>query len=170
MTMNIIIGRAGHDDAAWMQESFPEIGYNKPDGYFAECCRLQDEGKLILLVATVDGNYAGHCKVVWEPNYPHFKENKIPETQDLNVMGKYRRQGIASKLMDETERLIGERSDWAGIGFGLYGDYGAAQRMYILRGYVPDGKGIAYNDVYVTPGESYRVDDGLVLGLVKRLR
>lgn len=169
MNTQMIIRQASHADADWMQESFSKIGWTKPDGYFADCCRLQGEGKLVLLVATIDGDYVGHCKVIWEPDYPFFKEKNIPETQDLNVLGEYRRQGIATGLMDESERLIGERSRVAGIGFGLYGDYGAAQRMYILRGYVPDGRGIVYNDVYVTPGESYRVDDDLVLGLVKQL-
>lgn len=167
--LNIVVRQANHEDAGWMQESFDKHAWGKPEGYFANCCRLQDEGRLVLLVATVDGNYAGHCKIIWEPTYPYFKENKIPETQDLNVLAQYRRNGIATKLVEETERLIGERSEWAGIGFGLYRDYGAAQRMYVLRGYVPDGQGIVYEDVPVTPGESYCVDDGLVLGLVKRL-
>ena len=168
--MTVTVRQATHDDAAWMQESFATIGWGKPDGYFADCCRLQDDGKLVLLVAEDEGTYVGHCKIVWDPDYPYFKAHGIPETQDLNVIPEYRRQGVASALMDETERRIGERSDVAGIGFGLYRDYGAAQRMYILRGYVPDGNGIVYEDVYVTPGESYRVDDALVLGLIRRLR
>lgn len=167
--MPITVRQATHADAEWMQESFAKLAWGKPDGYFADCCRLQDEGKVVLLVAEDNGGYVGHCKIVWEPYYPYFKKHGIPETQDLNVIASYRRQGVASALMDETERRIGERSEWAGIGFGLYGDYGAAQRMYVLRGYVPDGTGIVHNDVYVTPGESYPVDDGLVLGLVKKL-
>lgn len=168
--MSTVVRQATSNDAEWMQESFAQIGWTKPEGYFADCCRLQEDGKLVLLVAEDNGQYVGHCKIVWEPGYPYFKEHAIPETQDLNVLGSYRRQGVASALMDEAERRIGQRSEWAGIGFGLYGDYGAAQRMYVLRGYVPDGMGIVYQDVYVTPGESYRVDDDLVLGLVKKLR
>lgn len=167
--MAVTIRQANHEDAAWMQECFAKLAWGKPDGYFADCCRLQDEGKLVLLVAEDNGEYVGHCKIVWAPDYPYFREHSIPETQDLNVIASYRRQGVASALMDETERRICERSELAGIGFGLYGDYGAAQRMYVLRGYVPDGMGIVYNDVCVTPGESYPVDDGLVLGLVKKL-
>lgn len=164
------IRQATHADAARMQEHFARIGWSKPEGYFAACCQRQDAGELVLLIAEHEGDYVGHCKVVWAPDYPHFKENGIPETQDLNVLSHYRRQGVASLLMDEAERLIGERSAVAGIGFGLYRDYGAAQRMYVLRGYVPDGRGIAYQDLYVEPGQSYPVDDDLVLGLVKRLR
>ena len=165
-----VIRQAEQADVAWMQESFEKIGWTKPAGYFAECCRLQGAGKLILLVAERDGVYLGHCKIIWEPDYPYFKENNIPEIQDLNVLGEYRRQGIATLLMDQAERHISKRSDVVGIGFGLYRDYGAAQRMYVLRGYVPDGQGIVYKDVYVEPGQSYPVDDDLTLGLVKRLK
>ena len=32
-----------------------------------------------------------------------------------------------------------------GIGVGLYPDYGSAQRLYIKRGYLPDGHGATYN-------------------------
>ena len=35
------------------------------------------------------------------------------------------------------------RSPLAGIGFGLYADYGAAQRLYVKCGYLPDGRGRA---------------------------
>jgi ribosomal protein S18 acetylase RimI-like enzyme len=105
------IRQAEEADAAWLQASFTKIGWSKPDGYFAACCRQQSDGEIVLLLATGKaGAYRGHCKVVWQPDYPYFKDNNIPETQDLNVLGAYRRQGIASQLMDEAERMIGERS------------------------------------------------------------
>ena len=167
---SILIRRALSAEAEWLQESYAKIGWAKPAGYFADCCHLQEQGKLVLLVAESDGRYLGHCKVIWEPHNPYFKENHIPETQDLNVLGERRRQGVATALMDEAERLIGERSALAGISFGLYADYGPAQRMYILRGYVPDGAGASYRDVYVKAGQSYPIDDDFTLGLVKRLR
>jgi hypothetical protein len=86
------------------------------------------------------------------------------------VLPAYRRQGVASQLLDAAETLIQERSDRAGIGFGLYADYGPAQRMYILRGYVPDGNGVTYNGSTAQPGTQVTVDDDLVLYLVKTLR
>lgn len=167
----IEIRRAGRDDADWMQTSFDtQIGWQKPPGYFHACCDLQDDDKLVLLVAHEGDQYVGHCKIIWEPGYPYYRENGIPEIQDLNVLPDYRRQGVATRMTDMAEAIIGERSDKVGIGFGLYRDYGAAQRMYILRGYVPDGQGVVYQDEYVTPGASVPVDDDLVLHLVKQLR
>ncbi len=122
VNMKFAIRRADHPDAAAMQAGFMQMGWAKPEGYFANCCRLQDEGKLVLLYAEVNGSYAGHCKVVWEPTYPFFKAHQIPETQNLNVLGKHRRLGMVTRLMDEAERLISQRAAIAGIGVGLYRD------------------------------------------------
>ena len=158
-------------DADWLQASFTErMPWNKPEGYFVKSCRQQEEGSLILLLAEEAGNYLGHLKVVWAPDYPYFQENNIPEIQDLNVVPSHRRQGIATGLVDEAERLIAPRSPLAGIGFGLYADYGNAQRMYVLRGYVPDGRGIHYKNKVVQGGETICADDDLVLFLTKKLK
>ena len=40
------------------------------------------------------------------------------------------------------EALAAETSDTVCLGVGLHSGYGAAQRMYVLRGYVPDGSGV----------------------------
>lgn len=145
------------------------MGWTKPSGYFQDVCLMQDQGELVLLIATQDTHYRGHLIIVWQPYYRHFREQNIPEIQDLNVRPDSRRQGIATQLLDDAEKRMRGRSDKAGIGFGLYADYGAAQRLYIKRGYVPDGHGVFYNHVPVEPGQSVPVDDNLVLYLVKHL-
>jgi ribosomal protein S18 acetylase RimI-like enzyme len=117
----------------------------------------------------VEEEIAGYLTVRWESDYPPFREARIPEIVDLNVLPAFRRRGIASALMDAAEAIIAQRSPVAGIGVGLYADYGAAQRMYVLRGYIPDGRGIFYNREPVIPGEMARVDDELVLYFTKRL-
>ena len=166
----LTIRRALTDDAGWMQSGFDGgMGWTKPAGYFAACCAQQERGELILLVAKDGGSYRGHAKVIWQPNYSYLPENGIPEIQDLNVLTGYRRQGITTRLLDVAEALIVERSTLAGIGFGLYADYGAAQRLYIKRGYVLDGRGVAYRDEFVRPGATVAVDDDLVLYLTKGL-
>ena len=71
--------------------------------------------------------------------------------------------------MDEAERLIAERSRICGIGVGLHHDYGAAQRLYALRGYVPDARGITSHGRRVNWGDEAKVDDDLVLWLTKPL-
>ena len=166
----VTIRRALTDDAGWIQSGFDCcMGWTKPAGYFAACCAQQEGGEIVLLVAEDAGNYRGHTKSAWQPDYPYFRENGIPEIQDLNVLPSVRRQGIATRLLDTAEALIRERASTAGIGFGLYADYGPAQRLYIKRGYVPDGHGVAYRDHYVQPGHSVPLDDDLVLYLTKAL-
>ena len=71
--------------------------------------------------------------------------------------------------MDEAERKVSERSGVAGIGVGMSPDYGAAQRLYVRRGYVPDGRGLTSKGSPVKPGDEITVDDALVLYLTKTL-
>ena len=164
------IREAAVDEAAGLQSSFDEyMAWAKPPGHFAAALARQARGELLLLLALDDTAWLGHCAVVWRSAYTGFRDAGIPEIQDLNVRRDYRRRGIGSALLDEAERRIAERSDTAGIAFGLYADYGAAQRLYIKRGYMPDGRGLHYRARPVVAGETYRVDDDLLLYLVKRL-
>jgi len=165
----IAIRQATSDDASWLQSSFDMLmGWTKPPAYFEAVCKLQQQGKQVLLIATQDSQYVGHLKIVWKPDYPYFREHNIPEIQDLNVRPDARRQGIATQLLDEAEIRIQARAHQVGIGFGLYADYGAAQRLYIKRGYIPDGRGVFYHHKPVEPGSSVPIDDDLILYLVKQ--
>lgn len=164
------IRQARRDEADWLQASFDEsMGWRKAPGYFASVLGAQALGQLELLLALRESIYLGHCQVVWRSGYPGFDERGIPEIQDLNVRPDCRRRGIGTSLLDEAERRIAQRSRQAGIGFGLYADYGAAQRLYIKRGYVPDGRGAYHGAELAQAGQCYRLDDNLVLYLVKRL-
>lgn len=55
----------------------------------------------------------------------------------------------------------------AGIGVGLYSDYGAAQRIYVRRGYLPDGRGIMYRNQPVEPGATITIDEEAALMLTR---
>jgi GNAT superfamily N-acetyltransferase len=136
------------------------------EGFLAE----QDRKERVVLLAYLDIDFAGFVTVRWQSVYPPFAEKAIPEISDLRVLRAFRRRGIATALVDEAERRIFERSPLAGIGVGLYADYGAAQCMYVLRGYVPDGWGIFYNSMPVNPGHDVFVDDNLVLHFIKERR
>ena len=62
-----------------------------------------------------------------------------------------------------------KRASNVGIGVGMGADYGAAQRLYVRLGYVPDGRGVTYAALPVKRGDRVVVDDDLVLYLTKRL-
>lgn len=86
------------------------------------------------------------------------------------MLAKYRNRGIGSRLMDAAERIAAEHADTVFLGVGLHSGYGSAQRMYIKRGYIPDGSGVWYRDAVCAPYAGCRNDDDLVLYLSKKLR
>ena len=130
----------------------------------------QAAGDRVVLVARRDGEFAGYGTVKWRADYEPFRAADIPEVQDLNVLPRFRRRGVATAIMDAAEEYEGTRSPIAGIGVGLFADYGPAHLMYLKRGYRPDGRGITYRGVTVEPGATVRVDDDLALMLTRRLR
>ena len=71
--------------------------------------------------------------------------------------------------MDAAKSLVGEKTMAVGIGVGLTPDYGAAQRLYVKRDYIPDGFGISQNGIFPKFGDKITVDDDLNLYFIKDL-
>ena len=149
--------------------AFAAIGWTKPPEQFRRYLAEQHAGTRQVFVADRQGDPAGYVTLNRRPAYPPFREAGWPAIEDLNVLPAFRRRGLGERLVAQAEAAARAWSDWVGIGVGLSADYGAAQRLYVRLGYVPDGRGIAYADRTVPWGESVRVDDELVLYLVKRL-
>jgi GNAT superfamily N-acetyltransferase len=122
------------------------------------------------VIAEIDGDFAGYLAIKWKSGYLPFLQNNIPEIVDFNVLHKYQRKGIGTALMDEAEQRIKRVSPSAGIGFGVFKDYGAAQILYVKRGYVPDGTGIGKDSNPIAFGEHIIVDHSIVFHLVKELK
>lgn len=158
------------EDILKIVQSFKEIGWNKPASQYERYFKEQAAGKRQVFVAFEDDKFAGYLTVVFKSNYPPFAEKHIPEINDFNVLPEFRRRKIGTKLMDKAEEFISRKSEIAGIGVGLHEDYGAAQRLYVLRGYVPDGRGIVWQNRAPKYGEKVTVDDDLNLYFTKILR
>ncbi len=94
----------------------------------------------------------------------------MPELIDFGVLEKYRNHGIGTKLMDVAEEVAATYADTVYLGVGLHSGYGSAQRMYVKRGYIPDGSGVWYQDGVCVPYGECCNDDELVLYFSKRLR
>ncbi len=129
----------------------------------------QAAGQRVVWLAERDRLLLGYLCVLWRSEYPPFRNAGIPEIVDFNVLPAYRRRGVGTALMDMAERCIAQRSARAGLGCGLYADYGPALLLYLRRGYLPDGRGVTYDRRTVAPGQSIRVDDAAALMLVKDL-
>lgn len=69
---------------------------------------------------------------------------------DFGVLEKYRRNGVGSKLMDIAEEIASGYARMVYLGVGMHSGYGSAQRMYIKRGYIPDGTGVWYGEKYAS--------------------
>lgn len=167
--MNIHIRLLNESDPAVISQAFQEQGWERSAEQYIHYLAGQRNGERVTLVAEVDGAFAGYVNVLWNSYYPSFREQGIPEINDFNVLMKYQRQGIGSQLMDRAEEVIQERTDTAGIGVGVFSDYGKAQILYAHRGYIPDGKGIHKHDRYIQPGDETIIDDDVVLYLTKKL-
>jgi len=154
-------------DIPRIMSAFLGFEWHTPESHFQAMLAAKERGELVFLVAYHGGKIAGFLYIKWKSEYPPFAEKGIPEIKDLRVLAELRRRGIATALMGEAEKRIFERSPVAGVAVGLYADYGAAQRMYIRRGYVPDGRGLMYKDKPVKPGHDVFVDDDLLLYFTK---
>ena len=152
-----------------MAKAFQQLGWHKPASQYERYLREQELEIRNVYVAFVEGKFAGYLTICWTSTYLPFRERKIPEIVDFNVLPEFRRQGIGTALMDKAESEITKVSPIAGIGVGMTPDYGAAQRMYVLRGYVPDGLGLVYRGHYITYGEEITIDDNIALYLTKKL-
>ncbi|WP_160032141.1 GNAT family N-acetyltransferase [Paenibacillus sp. An7] len=167
--MNIQLRELSERDPEIISNAFKQQGWEKPLDLYVRYSDEQKRGERVSIVAEVDGDFAGYVNVLWSSYYPSFREIGIPEINDLNVLMKYRRLGIGSKLMDKAEEIIKERSDFAGIGVGLFTDYGNAQILYAKRGYIPDGRGIHNGQEYLEYGDVAAINDDLTLYLTKKL-
>jgi len=141
--------------------------FNKPERlrqYVAE----EAAGAIATFVAWDGDAFVGYVILRWRSQW--FADG-IPEIQDFNVVPARRRQGIGTALLDAAEACAATRSAVVGIGVGMTANYGAAQIMYVKRGYVPDGRGLATHHRPVRYyGESVFVDDDLVLYFTRTLR
>lgn len=134
--------------------------------------RLEDQklGKAVSLVAEYSGKPIGYINIYPDNTWGAFGGKGLPEIVDFGVLEKYRNRGIGTALMDIAEKVAAEYADTVYLGVGLHSGYGSAQRMYVKRGYVPDGSGVWYKDEICDPYGDCKNDDDLVLYFSKKLR
>lgn len=163
------IRRLEERDCPRITAAFAAQGWNKPLALYEKYLEEQKAGRRIVLVVVAGEDIAGYATLCWESDYLPFKQRRIPEITDLNVLKKYQRRGIGTLLLRAAEAAAAERSETVGIGVGLSADYGRAQRLYVKNGYLPDGRGISRHNRFPDHGERVPVDDDLILYLTKSL-
>lgn len=167
----LVIRNMEEADAPIFVDEYTAQGWHDDvEGYLI---RLKDqaEGKCFALTAVYQGHPAGSLYLYLTAKEGPFKGEGYPEIVDFNVLKKYQRKGIGNRLMEVAEQIAAKHADTVCLGVGLSREYGSAQRMYVKRGYIPDGSGVWYQDKQCTQYETVcTVDDDLVLFLSKQLR
>lgn len=169
-TSSLKIRKLSFNDIPIMVAGFARLGWNdKSAKLFERYLEEQNHNQRQCWVAYKDQEFAGYANLVWETDYLPFVQAHIPEIGDLNVLPTFRKQGIGTALMEKCEQQAATKTKVVGIGVGLYSDYGSAQRLYVKRGYIPNGHGIAYHCKTVVRGKACPIDDSLVLYFTKSL-
>ena len=168
---NLTIRDMEEGDIPVFMEEYAAQGWH-PDRAVYEM-RLKDaaEGKCAALTAVWQGHPAGSVYLYRTHDEGPFKGKGYPIIVDFNVLEKFQRRGIGGRLMDAAEQIAGRYGRTVCLGVGLCGSYGSAQRLYVKRGYVPDGSGVWYRGKPCVQYETVcTVDDDLILYLSKDLR
>lgn len=131
--------------------------------YFLE----QESGEREVLVAEIDGAVAGYVTILPSAKHGPFAE-VYPELSDFNVFEPFQNQGIGNLLLEEAEKRVKLISDKVTLGVGLHSGYGPAQRLYMKRGYIPDGTGVWYQNQPLEMNATIQNNDDLVLYLSKK--
>ena len=167
---NIVIRNMEYADAQIITDEEVAQGWDQTIDKYLMRLQHQAEGKSIALVAEYNGAVAGYVNVYPNSQWGAFGGQGYPEIIDFGVIEKYRRHGIGTKLMDIAEQIAAQYSCIVYLGVGLHSGYGSAQRMYVKRGYIPDGSGVWYKDKICPPYDSScENDDDLVLFMSKKL-
>lgn len=165
----LILRKICLEDCELISLAFKAQNWEKPVEQFQRYCQMQESGARDIIIAEYAGEFAGYLTIKWDSDYMPFREKAIPEVADFNVLKHLRRKGIGKALMDEAEKRIKTVSPICGIGVGLLEDYGAAQILYIKRGYIPNGRGITYHGKQLFYGDEATMGDDVVLHLSKEL-
>ena len=143
--------------------SFRDQGWERDKTVLEKYWVEQNEGLRSVIIGEMDGTVAGYATVLKQAVHGPFTDQSIPEITDFNVFKKYQRQGVGSTILDKCEAVAFEQSKTISIGVGLHSGYGAAQRLYVKRGFIPDGSGVWYKNSRLPMKALCHNDDELVL-------
>ena len=139
------IRKMQESDIKDLSRGFISQGWSGREEILARYFLEQECGEREVLVAEVEGALAGYITILPCAKQGPFAEI-YPELSDFNVFEPFQNQGIGNLLLEEAEKRVRLISDKVTLGVGLHSGYGPAQRLYIKRGYIPDGTGVWYQN------------------------
>lgn len=145
METTCLIRKMQTSDVKELSQGFINQGWPGREEILARYFLEQECREREVLVAEVGGTLAGYITILPCAKQGPFAEI-YPELSDFNVFEPFQNQGIGNLLMEEAEKRVKLISDKVTLGVGLHSGYGPAQRLYIKRGYIPDGTGVWYQN------------------------
>lgn len=139
------IRKMQESDIKELSRGFISQGWPSREEILTRYFKEQECGEREVLVAEVEGALAGYITILPCAKQGPFAEI-YPELSDFNVFELFQNQGIGNLLLEEAEKRVKLISDKVTLGVGLHSGYGPAQRLYIKRGYIPDGTGVWYQN------------------------
>ena len=166
----VLIRNMEETDAKVFYDEYAAQGWHPDMAVYQKRLEDQETGKCVALTAVYRGQPAGSVYLYLTVEEGPFKGKGWPIIVDFNVLKKYQRKGIGSRLMDAAEQIAARYADTVCLGVGVCDSYGTAQRMYVKRGYIPDGSGVWYQGRQCVQYETVcTVDDDLILFFYKEL-
>ena len=158
------------EDARILYDTYLSYGWHPEIETYENYYREQQEGTRFVFIAEFDGEVKGQCTLLMHPTEGPWGGKGIPEIVDLTVFFDVHGKGIGSRLLDAAETKASEVSDSVYLAVGVHSGYGPAQRIYVKRGYIPDGSGVWYQGRVLEQYAPCVNDDDLLLYLSKKLR
>ena len=160
------IRKMQESDIQDLSRGFISQGWPSREEILTRYFKEQESGEREVLVAEVEGAVEGYITILPSAKHGPFAE-VYPELSDFNVFEPFRNQGIGNQLLEKAEKRVKFVSSKVTLGVGLHLGYGPAQRLYIRRGYIPDGTGVWYRNQPLEMNATCQNNDDLVLYLVK---
>lgn len=157
------------EDAKVIYDTYMSYGWHPSMETYTNYYQEQEEGKRLVFIAEYEGNIAGICTLVMNPAEGPWANQGYPEIVDLSVFFHVHNKGIGNKLLDVVEEEAAKVSDMVFLAVGIHSGYGTAQRIYVKRGYVPDGSGAWYQGRILDQYAPCCNDDDLLLFMSKKL-
>ena len=161
------IRKMQESDIKDLSRGFISQGWPSREEILTRYFKEQESGEREVLIVDLTSVVAGYITILPSAKHGPFAE-VYPELSDFNVFEPFQNQGIGNLLMEEAENQVKLISDKVTLGVGLHSGYGPAQRLYIRRGYIPDGSGVWYQNQPLEMNDTIQNNDDLVLYLSKK--
>jgi GNAT superfamily N-acetyltransferase len=139
-TSDLIIRHMESGDPSRLATAFAHMGKNLAQ--YIHYWQENLDHRRVTLIAETSGRIAGYANIIWEPEYQSFRDQGIPEINDVNVIVPLRDKGIGTRMIRAAENCV-KKAGKTIIGIGYYTGPGheVARRLYPKLGYVYDNTG-----------------------------